>query len=252
MAERMQLGSDGNRTKQPSMVLVAIGVPAVLLTALLAGRILWEETFLTIQQGPQMLGFSLAHSDGAVLLLAPFLLGLWLLIALVTMTVCLWRKRPLSRWYWLTLASAIVTLGALAIPSTFWQWAFIGTFAKSPHAADLMVYEAAEGDVRTVRGYLEHGVPLTATNYEGSTAAFAAAAGGSLPVIKMLMSKGADLNAVNSYGDSPLEAATESGHTDVVDFLKSHGDSQIRGTPEQHQAASAAIVRRDIERYNAK
>jgi hypothetical protein len=252
MAETMQTGSDGIKTKQPSIVLVAIGVPAVLFTAILAGRMLWEETFLTIQQGPQMLGFSLAHGSGALLLLAPFLLALWLLVALVTMAVCLWRKRSLSRCYWLTLASAIVTLGVLSIPPQFWQRAFIGTFAKSPHAGDLMVYEAAEGDVRTVRGCLEHGVPLTATNFEGSTAVYTAAVGGSLPVIKMLVSKGADLNAVNSYGDSPLEAAAETRHTDVAAFLKAHGASQIRGTPEQRQAASAAIVSRDIERNHSR
>jgi uncharacterized protein len=124
--------------------------------------------------------------------------------------------------------------------------------SKSPHAGDLMVYEAAEGNVRTVRGYLEHGVPLKATNYEGSTAAFTAAVGGSLPVIKMLVSRGADLNAVNSYGDSPLEAAVETGHTDVAAFLKAHGASQIRGTPQQRQAASAVIVRRDMERNKGR
>ena len=112
--------------------------------------------------------------------------------------------------------------GVLSIPPAFWQWAFIGTFAKSPHAGDLMVYAAAEGDVRTVLGYLEHGVRVAATNYEGSTAAFTAAVGGSLPVIKMLVSKGADLNTVNSW-DSPLEAAVKTGHTDVSAFLKAHG-----------------------------
>ncbi len=100
-----------------------------------------------------MLGFSLAHGGGAVLFLTPFLLAIWLLVALVTMTVCLWRKRSLSKSYWLTLAGAILALGVLSIPPAFWQWAFIGTFAKSPHAGDLMVYEAAEGDIRTVRGY---------------------------------------------------------------------------------------------------
>ena len=252
MAKEMQVGSDGIKTKRSSTALVAIGVPAVLFTAILAGRMLWEETFLTFQRGPQMLGFSLAHGGGALLFLAPFLLCLWLLVALITMAVCLWRKRSLSRWYWLTLASAIVTLGVLSIPPAFWQWAFIGTFAKSPHAGDLMVYAAAEGDVRTVLGYLEHGVPVATSNYEGSTAAFTAAVGGSLPVIKMLVSKGADLNTVNSYGDSPLEAAVETGHTDVSAFLKAHGASQIRGTPEQRQAASAVIVRRNTERNKGR
>ena len=54
-----------------------------------------------------------------------------------------------------------------------------------------MTYAAAEGNVRTVRGYLEHGVPLEAKNYEGSTAAFTAAAGGSLPIVELLAAKGA-------------------------------------------------------------
>jgi ankyrin repeat protein len=134
----------------------------------------------------------------------------------------------------------------------FWQWSLIGSFASSPHAADLMVYDAAEGDLRTVRGYLEHGVPLTATNYEGSTATFGAAAGGSLPVIEMLASRGADLNATNLYGDSPLEAATGNKHAAVASFLKAHGASQIRGTPEQREAASESIVRSDIERMNSR
>ena len=60
MAKEIQVGRNGIRTKRPSMALVATGVPAVLFTAILAGRMLWEETFLTFQQGPQMLGFSLA------------------------------------------------------------------------------------------------------------------------------------------------------------------------------------------------
>jgi hypothetical protein len=236
------------KTRQPSTALVMVGVLAVLFADALVARMLWEETTLTIQQGPQMLGFSLAHGGGVLLLFAPLLLALWLLVALTTMAVCLWRKRPLSKRYWLTLIGAILTLGVLSIPPEFWQWAFVGSFARSVHAGDLMVYEAGEGDVKIVRGYLEHGVPLTATNYEGSTAVFGAAARGSLPMIEMLTSKGADLNAKNSYGDSPLEAATENRHTDVAAFLKAHGALQIRGTPEQRQAASEAIVRREIER----
>lgn len=100
----------------------------------------------------------------------------------------------------------------------------------------------------TVCGYLEHGVPLEATNYEGSTAAFAAVAGGSVRVIELLASKKANLNAINLYGDSPLEAATENHHDAPVVFLKSQGAIQIRVTPEQRQAASKAIVAKAIER----
>ncbi len=239
--------NDRIKTKQPSKALIAVGFPAILLSMIFMGRMVWEETFLTIREGPQMLGFSLAHGGGALLFLTPVLLAIWLLVALVTTMVCVWRKRSLSKWYWSTLACAILTLGVLSLPPSFWQWVFIGAFAKSTHAADIMVYEASVGDIRTVRGYLEHGVPLTARNYEGSTAAFTAAAGGSLPMIEMLVSKGIDLNATNSYGDSPLEAAIENGHTDVAAFLRAHGALQVRGTPEQRETAAHAIVRRNIE-----
>jgi hypothetical protein len=234
--------------KQSSRMLVGIGIVAILFAAIFTGRMVWEETFLTLQQGPQMLGFSLAHGGGAILFLTPFVLSLWILSALLILAICLWRKRSLSKWYWSTLASAILVLGVLSIPPEFWQWLLIRSFATSPHAADLMVYDAAEGDVRTVRAYLEHGVPLTARDYEGSTAVFTAAAGGSLPMIEMLASKGANLDTTNSYGDSPLEAASKNGRVSVVDFLMAHGASRIRGTPEQRQAASEAIVRKEIER----
>jgi hypothetical protein len=230
--------------------LVSLGGAATAFTAILAGRMVWEETFLTIQQGPQMLGFSLAHGAGAVLLFAPLLLSLWILVALIVLVVCLLRKRKLPRSYWLTLGGALAMIGALSIPPVFFQWLLMGSFAKSPHAGDLVVSAAGEGDVRTVRGYLEHGVPLTATDHEGSTAVFAAAAGGSLPVIEMLAGKGADLNATNLYGDSPLEAASERGHVSVVSFLKAHGAAQVRGSQEQRDAASELIIHRDIQRMD--
>ncbi|HEV2135996.1 MAG TPA: ankyrin repeat domain-containing protein [Terracidiphilus sp.] len=248
MAENLVSPNNSVWTKQSSGVLTSVGVVAIMFTGVFAGRILWEETFLTMRDGPQMLGFSLAHGPGAILFLAPAVLVLWMLIALAVLTVCLLRKRALSKWYWSALVGAVLVLGTLSIPPAFWQWWMIGSFAKSPHAADLMIADAADGDVLTVRRYLQNGVPLSATNYEGSTAAFAAAAGGSLPMIEMLASRGADLNATNLYGDSPLEAASENNHPSVVAFLKSHGALKIRGTPEQRDAASQSIVRKEIER----
>lgn len=230
--------------------LLVIGVLLIVFAALLAARITWEETFLTFQQGPQMVGFSLAHGPGAILFIAPFILALWLVVTLIIMTVSLVKKKPLSRPFWSILAAAVLVISVLSIPAEFWQWMFIVSFAKSTHAADLMTYDAAEGCTHTVRGYLAHGVPLESKNYAGSTAAFTAAAGGSAQVLQLLASKGADLSAVNSYGDSPLEAAIENKHEAVAAFLRAHGARQIQGTPEQRQAASEAIVRRDIERLN--
>jgi hypothetical protein len=229
-------------------VLVFAGLPIIFLTAILMARVVWEETWLTLQQGPQMIGFSLAHGAGAILVFAPLLLAVWFVVAFLTMAVTLWRRRRFSIWFWSCLGTAVIVFCVLAFPPMCWQWIFIRSFAKSPHAADLMTYAAAEGDVRTVCGYLTHNVPVDATNYEGSTAAFTAATGGSVPVLELLASKGADLSALNSYGDSPLEAATEKHHDAAVSFLKSKGAVQVKGTPEQRDAASHAIVRRDIKR----
>jgi hypothetical protein len=243
--------NESRPVKRSPRVLLITGFISVLFSAILAIRIVWEETSLTLQQGPQMIGFSLAHGLGVFLFLAPILLSVWAVVALITMVGALWRKRPLSTWFWSTLAASIIVLGVLMLPPVFWQWMFIRSFAKSPHAADLMTYAAAEGDVRTVRGYLEHGVPLESKNYEGSTAAFTAAVGGNLPVIELLAAKGADLNSTNLYGDSPLEAATENHQEATVSFLKAHGAVQIKGTPEQRDAASESIVRREMEREAA-
>jgi len=187
-------------------------------------------------------------SHGALLFLAPLILLLWFIVALVALGVSLWRGRSLSKWYWTTLGSAVLVGGILSTPQTFYQWMFIESFAKSAHSADLMCYAAAEGNARTVRGYLEHGVPLEATDYEGSTAMYAAAAGGSVPVLQMLLMKGARIDATNSYGDSPLDIAIENKHPEAVALLKSHGASQIHGTPEQREAASQAIVRKEMSR----
>jgi hypothetical protein len=252
MAENGTESSGTRRAAQSSRVLVYLGIAATTFTAILAARMVWEETSLTLQWGPQMLGFSLAHGAGAILFLAPILLSLWIFAAFIVLAVCLLRKRSLARGYWLTLGVAVAMIGILSIPPVFFQWLLMGSFAKSPHAGDLMVYDAREGDLRTVRGYLNHGVPLMAADYEGSTAVFAAASGGSLSVIEMLDSKGADLNATNLYGDSPLEAAAERGHASVVSFLRARGAVQIHGAPEQRDAASELIVRREIERENAR
>ena len=246
----MALGLLEDRTKSGwtwQLVLVFSGIPLILFAAVLAVRIVWEETLLTLREGPQMLGFSLAHGPGVILLFALPLLIAWLAVAFVTMVVSLSRRKRLSRGFWLTVVCAGVVLGVSALPATFWQWMFIERFAQSEHAANLMTYAAAEGNVRTVRGYLNHGVLLEARNYEGSTSAFTAAAGGSVSVLELLSLAGADLNAVNLYGDSPLEGATENHHDAAAAFLRSKGALLIKGTPEQREAASHAIVKREIE-----
>jgi len=194
-----------------------------------------------------MTGFSLAHGYFAPLLLAPLITVIWLHIALIVAIRRRLKSRPASPALNSLIGLAIVALIVLSLPHTLWQRAFITKFAKSPHAADLMTYAAAEGSTSTVKAYLDHGVAVEATNNEGSTAAFTAAAGGSVDVLKLLTSRGANLDATDLYGDSPLEAAVENKHTDAAGYLRTMNAKRIRGSDEKHQAASEKIVRRDIE-----
>jgi hypothetical protein len=242
--------TDETRAKRLSRTggIVAAGTVAVVFAAILTARMIWEETALTLHQGPQMLGFSLAHGPGIFLLLAPIVLVVWLIAAVIRIIFTLARKRPLSGAFWGVFAAGGLMLGLIALPPVFWQWMFISQFAQSPHAADLMTDDAAEGDARTVRAYLAHGVPLEAVNYEGSTAAYMAAIGNSVSVLQLLQSKGANLGAVNAYGDSPLQAAVANHRNAAAAFLRSHGAIQIEGSPEQRDSASEAIVKKELER----
>ena len=174
---------------QPSrrpIVSLIIGIICIVLTILLTARIVWEETALTLQQGPQMIGFSLAHGYYAPLLLAPLVTVIWLLIAVIVVVRRRLKSQPASPTLISLIGLAVLSLVVLSLPDAFWQRAFISKFAKSPHAADLMTMAAAEGsNTSTVKVYLDHGVPLEATNYEGSTAAYTAAAGGSVEVYEV-------------------------------------------------------------------
>jgi hypothetical protein len=231
-------------------LLLLFGIVLIFFTAILAARFIWEETSLTIQEGPQMVGFSLAHGFGAILYFAPVLLILWLLMTIITLVVILFRRKPLPKSLAVSAIAAALVLGLLSIPQAFWQYLFITEFAASPHAGELACYAAGEGEHRTVEAYIIRGVPLESRNYYGSTLMFCAAAGGNLDTVSLLATRGSQLNATNLYGDSPLAAAEGKKHSDVAAFLRQRGAVAIFGTKEQREAASRAIVARDIERMN--
>lgn len=172
-----------NKTANTPAVLLTIGIFPIFFTVLLAARIIWEETLLTWREGPQMVGFSLAHGAGAILLLAPLLLTLWLLAAIIRLVLYLIKKRKISAITWATFSVAILTFVLLVIPPNFWQWQFAGTFAKSPHAGELLNYAAVQRQVRTAHRLVSEGVPVTATDGYGNTPIHPAAASGSIDLL---------------------------------------------------------------------
>jgi hypothetical protein len=228
--------------------LLALGAIPIIGTALLAGRLIWEQTVWTWERGPQMVGFSLAHGSGAVLLLAPFLLALWAVVTLVLIVVALVKKRRTDTPTWLAFGLAVLLFGLLSAPSGVWQRLFIRQMVSSPRAGDLLIYAAYGRDFRTVKAMVSHGDSIRATDHrEWRTALHAAAIAGDLRTIQFLVSNGADVNSLDRAGDSPAELAASRGHQECVAFLQDHGGRRIRGDEAQHRKASEDEVRDGIE-----
>lgn len=224
------------------------GIISIASSIVLAGRLIWEETVWTWERGPQMIGFSLAHSNEAVLLLSMPLLWLWVIVALVLIGLKAFKRRRIGWRTWTLLGCAVFVSYVLMLPDAFWQRAFVGHLAASPYAADDLAYAAVERNFPVVKALIAHGVPVDAADESGATALRNAAFVGDLQEVQYLVSHGANVNALNLYGDSPLEEAASQGHKDVAIFLMQHGAKRIRGTDEQRQKASQEIVNKEIEK----
>ena len=230
--------------------LLALGVVPLIGTALLAGRLIWEQTVWTWERGPQMVGFSLAHGSGAVLLLAPFLLAFWVAVGGVLIVIDFVKKRRTGTPTWAAAGLAVLLFGLLSVPGGVWQRLFVRQMASSPRAGDLLVYAAYDRDFRLVTAMLSHGSIRATDRSEWRTALHAAAIAGDLRTIQFLVSSGADVNALDRAGDSPAEVAASRGHQECAAFLQEHGGKRISGDEAQHQKAIHDKVHDDIEEMN--
>jgi hypothetical protein len=234
-------------TSRIPRVIDLVGVLAVLATVCLSARLVWEQTALTVSSGPQMVGFSLAHSGaGFFLLAAPFFAAIW---ALITFALIAFRKESFRNLTVLLLTVYISSVLVLFVPYGFWQRLCVKTLANGPHAGEFVSYAAATGDLKTVEAFVSHGVsPEVRNESNDATPLHGAAVEGQLEVIEYLVSRGASVNALNAYGDSPMENARSMNRAEAMRLLQSHGGQIVRGTDEQSDMAIKAQVRRDIER----
>lgn len=235
------------RGKRLPLWFAIFGALLITATALLAARIIWERTWLTWHQGPQMIGFALAHGYFAILMLAPPLIALWLMAALITIAVWKLRRFHVARQAWVLMGLASSMLVLTILPQTLLDTLFVSQLAKSSHAQELMVYAAGNGESLVVRGMLRHGVPVNGTDHEGDTALHFAAAAGENRLVSLLLDRGAAVNAVNLYGDSPLLAATQNHRDGTAQLLKDRGGRVLQGDEQQRARAAHDIVQRNIE-----
>jgi len=228
----------------------AWGLPAICGSAALAARLAWEQTELTWESGPQMLGFSLAHGNGAILFLFPLLLFVWVVVVAARILRNLFKRRAISKQMWAMLALAVSLLAFMELPYGFWQRLFVDRLISSPYVDEFLSYAAADGDLGTVKALISHGVSVNSANHEGKTGLHAAAATGQIKVLQYLVSRGANLNALDRYGDSPVEVAASAGQNQAVLFLTNRGAQRIRGDDMHRQKATEEIVREEIQRMH--
>jgi hypothetical protein len=211
----------------PPVWLILWGVLAFPGTIYLVGRLVWEQTLLTWQHGPQMVGYSLIHTGPVRFLLLSLLMWVVLIFALIARLVYrLFKKRRISFASLVALILSISLIGILLLPYSFWQRLFAGKLVHGPYVAEFYAYAAATGDVATVRAFTERGVNVNIRTADGATALYGAAVEGQTKIIKYLLSKGADPDIRSKDGQTALAAAREGSHPEAAEILKNAGGNE--------------------------
>src|SRR4051812_13350358 len=104
--------------------MLCMGAVTSVGSAILAVRLIWEQTALSWRYGPQMVGFSLAHGRGIILLCFPIGLVAWLLLIAAMTAISVARKQPVSPWRGASGVAGLALLGLLSLPYGTWQRVF--------------------------------------------------------------------------------------------------------------------------------
>jgi hypothetical protein len=184
-----ELKKDASQSVQ---ILVVAALPGTAVAAL---RLIYEETIMTWHEGDQMVGFTMMHVFPYLylILLASLCLAHIALLSALAVSVGRWfRGLPAPKWNKLPLIGLCVLTGLVYVPYHIWKRATIALKGPGPHAAQFLVYAAADGDRPTVKLLLERGVPVDVLNGD-STALNAACARDQIKTARFLLSKGADV-----------------------------------------------------------
>ena len=83
------------------------------------------------------------------------------------------------------------------------------------------IFDAARsGDVATVKGFLDLGVPVDLTDDDGCTVLHCAAGEGHTEVVKLLIKEGCNIDPMDPNSSTPLDYAVAFGHTEVEAVLR--------------------------------
>jgi hypothetical protein len=163
-------------------------------TVLLALDLIYESTFLTWSQGEQMIGFSVSHLLGPLVLFA-FLSAIVCHVFLLALCVLVLsgRLRQVSNIHWALVVTLLISVCTLYVPYHVWKRVTIAIGGPGRHAGQFLVYAAHDGDRSTVELLLNRGVSVDTLNGD-STALNGACAGRQIEIARFLLSKGADVS----------------------------------------------------------
>jgi hypothetical protein len=220
------MGAQATEDRRNQMTwLLRVGWPLLLLEACGTLYVVLQSTVWTWRGGPQMIGFTLAHRWPMLFLLTlvvHVVAHVWLLAAAAVLAANLMTRRPVRHLAYAVLCG-IVIVGLNYVPGTTWCYVTVQILGPGPRGPTLLIYAAAQGDLRLCRLLMSRGVGVDARTEAGDAAILAAARSGRLAVLHFLMSSGADVNTVGSFGQTAIRGAAENGHTAVVRALLEKG-----------------------------
>lgn len=217
------------------------GYLLVAVVAVFSSRIVYEETVLTWTNGPQMIGFAMAHTMPLMLLAG--LIGLvggllWILVSLVL----LYRRRFRVPFFdWLPVVLLFLLGVTILTPYEMWEELMVRSLGQSKYAGEFLVQAAAGGRERFVALLLRKGCDVNYEGRDGSTPLSAASVEGREKMVSFLISRGADVNRRGGLaGESALMAAAEMGHLGAVKVLLNNGAEPCALDNEGHTAEGLA------------
>lgn len=204
-----------------------------------ATRIVWEMTWLTWNQGPQMLGFTMWHTFPQLAIVGTLC---WLATALWCLTVIVLRvsrRFKLASDDWVLVGANCLVLVCPTIPYGAWQSVTEMLLGTSPAAPYTLVSAASTGDLRSVAYLLRRGVSPDATDSQGCSA-LAVAAGSNTPeMVSLLIRHGANPNGW-CKGEAALHRAARSGNLASVKLLLAAGADRSAQSADGFTAAELA------------
>ena len=193
-----------------------IGLIFLGASGLLAAETVYEQTFLTYWEGPQMIGFTLAHEHIGFLLFG--MAGTLGLYVWSTMFLIAFGYRRTKRGQkaltveWLQLGASVLVLSVCWIPYEWWQFSTVEIAGPGARAADELTAAASTGHRYLVDALLRSGVNVDSPNRYKQTALGNSCSAGQKGMADYLISRGANLNSApecRRYSDFAAKMKTE-------------------------------------------